>query len=383
MYGIPLHRNFNTLAELLAYHGYICGASIANTGYLAPWTGLNQGFNYYWWGRTRDTNLLLNIVLGRVLDSKSLSNFRRINGISILNSSRRINQIAQKWLKKSKKKSPWFLFINYMENHYKNYLPPKYSSLFSKPPRPIDADEFKNEETGFPIMTVEEILKHRSWYDNEMAYLDNEIGLFFNFLKKNELYDDTLIVITSDHGELLGEHDDFGHEYWLYRELLHVPLIVKYSQSVNRGKVIHKRVQDIDIFAELLEQAGIILPSYIQGQPFNVAEHAIFSEVFTIPSYAHKWPDRYGRDLKAILSKKFPDYKLIRGSDGTKELYNIRCDPEELRNISNPLELKVINEEFNEHIDSMKKFKEITKSMIKKKLDEAEKERLRSLGYIK
>jgi len=232
-------------------------------------------------------------------------------------------------------------------------------------------------------MTVEEILKHRSWYDNEMAYLDNEIGLFFNFLKKNELYDDTLIVITSDHGELLGEHDDFGHEYWLYRELLHVPLIVKYSQSVNRGKVIHKRVQDIDIFAELLEQAGIILPSYIQGQPFNVAEHAIFSEVFTIPSYAHKWPDRYGRDLKAILSKKFPDYKLIRGSDGTKELYNIRCDPEELRNISNPLELKVINEEFNEHIDSMKKFKEITKSMIKKKLDEAEKERLRSLGYIK
>lgn len=383
MYGIPLHQDFNTLAELLEFHEYACGAAVANTGYLAPWTGLNQGFNYYWWGRTRDTGLLLNIILGRVLDSKSLSNWRRLYGVSILNSAKRINQIALKWLKKSKKNSPWFLFVNYMENHNKNFLPSKYSTLFTKPPRPKDVDEFRDEKTGFPLVADEEILRHRSWYDNEMASLDNEIGLLFNFLKKNELYDETLIIITSDHGELLGEHDDFGHEYWLYQELLHVPLLVKYPHNLNKGKVIHKRVQDIDIFAELLIQASIILPSHIQGQPFNEVEHSIFSEVIRPPSSAQKWPNRYGRDLRALFSKKLQGFKLICGSDGTKEVYNIRNDPEELRNISDPMKLKVFNGELNEFIDSMKISKEIMKSIIKKKLDEAEKERLRSLGYIK
>jgi len=176
-----------------------------------------------------------------------------------------------------------------METHRVDYLTFPYSNMFPAPLWPI-----KDKKTCYPIKKGSNLKKIRSWYDNELAYLDSQIGQFLSSLKDMGLYNKSLIVVTSDHGELLGEHNDFGHEFWLYNELLHIPLIIKYPFKKNKEEeVIEKRVQNIDIFAELISFLEINPPMDIQGQPFNRVNHYIFSEVKKVPALATRWPKRY------------------------------------------------------------------------------------------
>lgn len=366
-HGLPLLEKYNTLAELLSKYGYITGAVTANTAYLGPWTKLNQGFNFYWWGRPRNKALLLPIIFSKIFSSDSF--IFNILGITSVVSAKRINQIALKFLKrviKTKEDSPWFLFINYMEAHGTNYLPSPYSKLFTTPPRPKrNKKEFKNIHC---------------WYDNEIASLDNEIGLLFSSLKEIGLYEGTFIIVTADHGELLGEHNDFyGHEFWLYQELLHVPLIIKYPFGKKSGVMVHKMVQNIDIFAELTSYVGINIPSYIQGQPFIELDHPIISEVKGLPKHTN---EIYRCDLVAIYPKELSEFKLIRSTSGYKKLYNLKVDPKELNNIYDPQKLKIIKKELDTYFDYLDKVETVKHTHKPDELDEATKERLRSLGYI-
>lgn len=379
-YAIPLHESYNTLAELLNLHGYISAGVVANTACLPPSSGLDQGFNYYWWGRSRDDVLLLPTVCLPVLGSNSNNYLKSICGVTTLNSAKRINKIAISWLKKHRNQ-PWFLFINYMEAHGIKYLPSPYSKLFTKPPLPSLP---KNpEESKVIAASNEKVERMLSWYDNQLASLDNQIALLFESLKEMGLFEETIIVVTADHGELFGEHGDFGHEFWLYQELLHIPLIVKYSFKKHSGSVIHKIVQNTDIFAELLQQAGIIIPSNIQGQPFSEVTHPIISEVERPLRGAAMWPDRYDRDLKALYSEQIAGFKLIQSSDGRKELYNVKNDPTELNNIFDAQKVEIIEIELNKYLASLQELRAAKQRYEHKKLDKATIERLRALGYIK
>lgn len=190
------------------------------------------------------------------------------------------------------------------------------------------------------------------------------------------LYDETTIVVTSDHGELLGEHNYFGHGFLLYQQLLYVPLIAKYPFEKHDGKIIYKTVQNTDIFAELLVQAGITVPSNIQGQLFSEVEHPIISEVKRKPYNEIKWSNRYNQDLIAIYSKQLPSLKLIRSSDGQKELFDIKSDPMELNNIFDSRKIQIIEEELDRYLYSLSKLKAIKQTLEAKK-------RLFALGYIK
>ena len=378
-HALPLHESYNTLAELLTLHGYITGGVVANTSCLSPWTGLDQGFNYYWWGQPRDSVLLLPTVCWAVLGSSSYDYLNRICGVIKVNSAKRINEIAISWLRKHRNQ-PWFLFINYMDAHGIEYLPSPYSKLFTKHPMPAFPKSL--EERKATSASNEEVERMRSWYDNQLASLDNQIALLFESLKEMGLFEETIIVVTSDHGELLGEHDDFGHGFWLYQELLHVPLIIKYPFKKHNGSIIHKIVQNTDIFAELLPQAGIVMPSNIQGQPFSEVTHPIISEIYRSPKAATIWPDRYDRDLKALYSKQIAGFKLIQSSDGRKELYHINNDTTELNNILDSQKAEIIEIELNKYLASLQKLRAAKQTYEHKKLDEAAKERLRALGYI-
>lgn len=383
--GLPLDNEFNTMAEILTANGYTTGAVTANTAFLAPWTGLNQGFEFFWWGRSRDDVLLLPTMAALFLKPDHVDKLKTICGITGKNAAKRINQIARNWLKKVKNKRPWFLFINYMETHGMKYLPPPYAEMFTKPPAmKMSLRNSKNRDnTGLFFPKEQELQKLRSWYDNELASLDNEIGLLFKFLKEKNLFYETLIVVTSDHGELLGEHHDFGHGFWLYHELLHVPLIIKYPFGKSKGEVNHKMVQNIDIFAELLEQAHINLPPYIQGQPLNEVTHPIMSSIKRNPTYKDRWPARYDKDLVALYSRQHNQHKLILSSRGSRNLYDLEQDPGEINTISRFPQLQVIEDELNSYLDFLKQFKGLMPVHRAKKLDKATKDRLRSLGYIK
>ena len=95
--------------------------------------------------------------------------------------------------------------------------------------------------------------------------MDQEIVWpIIDVLRKNKIYDNTMIIITGDHGEAFGEHDSLGHGLQLYDEVIHIPLIIKLP-SPQSGRQIDKLVQSIDIMPTILDMLGIELPYYAQG----------------------------------------------------------------------------------------------------------------------
>lgn len=378
--ALPLDGSYTTLAELLSGKGFLTGAVVANYGFVAPWTGLNQGFSYFWCGLTREHVLMLPIVSRFFMGNESLHNLRILCGISHQNSAYRINQVALDWLKKVKDNPPWFLFINLMDTHFSEYLPAPYSRLFTEPPAPHWPK--RAELTGQPITAPGEVDKIRAWYDSEMTYLDNEISCFFESLKAIGLYDETMIILTSDHGELLGEHYDFQHEHDLYQELLHVPLLIKYPMNENGGSVIQDMVQDIDVFAEILDQSDIPAPPGVVGQPLREVTHPVMSEVKRLPSFASRWPERYDEDLVSLYSRRIQDYKLIRSSRGTEVLFDLVNDPRELHPVYDETKMRMVESELDEYISNLDKITFEKRTRLPKELNETEERRLRALGYI-
>ncbi len=147
---------------------------------------------------------------------------------------------------------PFFLFLNYMDTHTPY-----------QPPRPFDRYFLDNKNPQFYRLTQYFSRlrgKHDkslwdsyllSQYDGEVAYLDTQLGELFSQLKTMGIYDSSLIVITSDHGELLGEQGLYGHHENMYEGVLKVPLIIKYpfSKRVGREK---RLVNLIDVFPTVL-----------------------------------------------------------------------------------------------------------------------------------
>lgn len=389
--GVPLAEHFNTLAEILLNNKYETGAVTANTGPLSPVFGLNQGFKFFWWGRSKPGILFTYSIIQGIsiyFPCKFIDYIKAICGLSYSNDSARINQVSLHWIKKhAQSNRPWFLFINYMEMHGTNYLPTLFSHMFPVPLQLYLPQTWPRDlETGLPKRLDSKFLNEaRDWYDNEMACLDNRIGRLLEKLKENMWYEDTLIVITSDHGELLGEHEEVYHGFWLYQELLHVPLIVKYPHEENGGQVNKKTVQNSDIFAEILEQAGVVLPLEIVGQPFAKADHPIFAEVDPNPGFAIKWPTRYKQNLQAIYSKVFDHFKLIQSDNGKNEVYDISTDHGEKRKLIDSHITKTILAELENYLVTLNDLRvKLLKKQpsLKKNLDPESLNRLRALGYL-
>lgn len=389
---VPLAEHYDTLAEILHAKGYETGAAVANTLFLSPKYGLNQGFEFFWWGRVRSAGLFTSSILQVIANYFPVDlvySVKKLCGLPDNTAAAQINRVSLKWLRHQAQSSrPWFLFVNYMETHGTPYLAAPFSHRFSGPPRRHIPGRWqqRDPQTGLPRSLDPPFLEEsRGWYDNEMACLDHEIGQLLNGLKELRAYDRTLVVITSDHGELLGEHEEFGHGNWLYQELLHVPLIVKYPRGENGGQVNERAVQNSDVFAEILEQAGVALPPAIVGQPLARAEHPVFSEVKPIPEYALKWPARYKQNLQAVYSRAMDQYKLIRSDNEKNELYDIHADGEEKNKIIDASKTRTI-------LDELEKFLAVLNSrrveFLKKqssrqgKLDPDTTRRLRTLGYL-
>jgi arylsulfatase A-like enzyme len=389
---VPLAGHYDTLAEILHGKGYKTGAVTANTLFVSPKYGLNQGFEFFWWGRVRSASLFTSSILQMIaiyFPVDLIYSAKKLCGLPDNNSAAKINRISLKWLRgQTQSNKPWFLFVNYMETHGTPYLSAPFSHKFSLPPRLHMPGRWQQRDpkTGLPRRLDRLFMEEaRGWYDNEMAGLDHEIGQLLNRLKKLKIYDDTLIVITSDHGELLGEHDEFGHGNWLYQELLHVPLIVKNPREKNGGQVNEKTVQNSDVFAEILDQAGVALPPAIVGQPFAKADHVILSEVKPNPEYAIAWPARYRQNLQSIYSQVFTHYKLIRSDNDKIELYDIHLDENEKNNLIDANKNETILAELEKFLavlnaQRVKLYKK--QPTLQGKLDPDTLRKLRTLGYL-
>jgi arylsulfatase A-like enzyme len=201
--------------------------------------------------------------------------------------------------------------------------------------------------TGRVEMTREDFAILGGLYDGEVSYVDRRVGQLVDLLRDATLLDDTLLIVTSDHGENLGDHGLMSHAYCLYETLLRVPLILRWPEALAAGTRVTQQVQTVDIFPTVLEAAGVQEPAawaQVQGRslaPAIVAaqpERLVFAEYLepepAVPALRRRYPGfdgaRYDRALRCARTSRF---KYIWASDGRDELYDLARDPQEECNL--------------------------------------------------
>ena len=213
---------------------------------------------------------------------------------------------------------------------------------------PYIAEKFKTSNYYLELL--------KSKYNAEIAYLDAEIGKFIHFLKEKNIYDDTLIIITSDHGESFGEHGLLFHKFHLYDNLIRIPLIIK-PPFKTKVKKINGLVSLVDILPTILSLTGIKSSEKLDGislYPFN--ENNTHKYIFSELGWCYKYEINTlkklnpNKDFSKIFFPKqcvrTKKYKLFTYIDGKKELFDIQNDSSENKNIINQ-ETDIYNELMN------------------------------------
>jgi arylsulfatase A-like enzyme len=263
---------------------------------------------------------------------------RKRDNFWIVNNARPVTQLATRWLRNNYRKK-FFLWLHYMDCHGPYKSPSPYNKMWDK--------KYTEAINGIPIsehiwlglggvpkymaevmdvkhMSKEEYISH---YDGEISFLDSQIGILLNELNKLGIERNTLIILTSDHGESLGEHAYFGHELLLYDVLLKVPLIIKFPRVFPHHKIITKQVQSIDIMPTILDLLGLKQPDLIEGRSLV---SLILGEKEEPASYAYSSYENY-LSRYAIRTE---EWKLIYTQENNHyELYNLRRDPQESVNL--------------------------------------------------
>jgi arylsulfatase A-like enzyme len=381
----PLAQANLTIAEILSGVGYKTACIAANNAGLSPGFGLNQGFEMYF----EAMPAIKSLFWGKLIESlpEDFKNNRlRHNEIRL---SSELNFFIGRWLDKHAG-DQFFLFINYMEPHggY-NHIPQPYDTLFG-----FRRETHDEVFAGFdPVKVMRKevaiIPAQRQFYDaytdRKIVYMDHHIGRLFEDLKKRKLYDEAMIIVVADHGNLDGEHYSFGHNTELYDILIHVPLIIKYPKSMQRAGAVDHYVSTIDLMPEILKVCGLPITEDLQGQPVDEVTHEIMAELTEQKNNAHAKlnPERYYRNLRAIYSNDGENLKYIQSSNGESELYNLEADPGELNNLitQRPEKVQELEARLKKWLESFEPVRddEQTKVTNTGKLIE----RLRALGYVK
>jgi arylsulfatase A-like enzyme len=175
--------------------------------------------------------------------------------------------------KESSFEEPFFLFINFYEMHdpYTSYELSVSNGIGNELPGLSLADLL-----GMKKIRPDEMDKIRKQYYKESSYVDSFFGELINDLKMKNLYNDCLIIVTSDHGQALKERDYYGHSIYLYNEIVEVPLIVKYPQ--NRIPTLNEGYQSLVYIPRLIK--AVINKDYSTDY---LTEPMVFSESFGIP----------------------------------------------------------------------------------------------------
>ncbi len=165
-----------------------------------------------------------------------------------------------------KTKKPFFGFFNFMDAHYPYVAPTDFVYKFGGNPdvfarisrRPMEFTELALLG-GYKPFELKELIP---FYDAELNYVDFMIGNLIDWLRDRNLYDGTMIIITADHGEHLGENGRFSHQLSIEQELLSVPLIIKYPDSAHAGRIIdNSLVSNIDAYETIIAAAGSAVQS--------------------------------------------------------------------------------------------------------------------------
>lgn len=321
----PVPRSITTLAERLWEEGYST-RGIVGGSYLHPEFGLAQGFDAYFSYKGK---------LAAELEVQT--------------------EMALEWLRSDGRNRPFFLLFHTYEVHDPYRLHPTHHESFGGgrlPDGAVDAfvrgsgvDPERGYRLGNEIRwrradgsALEEPVDAAALevisdlYDGAIAYTDQQLGRLFRELEELGLADDTLVVLTSDHGEAFGEHGLSGHGS-LYDHDLLVPLIVAFPGKVDAGRRISRQVQSADLFPTVLDTLGLAIPDGLDGAsllPILAGER-----ISPVPAFSYAALSNHGVGLRMEGEHKylFANNPWPR-SDEREELFDLRSDPAELENLA-------------------------------------------------
>ncbi|MGH9342841.1 MAG: sulfatase, partial [Terriglobia bacterium] len=332
-WGRPLGPAPWTLAKILRSKGFETAGFNANPFYgLAGWR-LREGFNLYDDDSTAIRHNLAVTFLGQSILQTLYDRLIRYNQFNHRNADD-LNRDVERWARCRDASEPYFLFINYMDAH-RPYLPPApFDRRFGRIPRRLLPRVTSALNNGRPPLayTTEERADLVAGYDNSLAYLDSRVRDLIGFLRTQPGGGRTIFILTSDHGEGFGEHGAYDHGWNLYREVLHVPLIIT-GAGIPAGMRIPAPVPDRDIFSTVIDLAlglkGPIASTSLRRfwqpatQPVTAGD-AVVSELDIFSQ---------GSD-PAALSLTKSKWNLLINSDGQAELYDLMNDPGEQSNLA-------------------------------------------------
>ena len=395
-----LDESLTTIAEILNRYGWQTVGFNSN-----PWitdsSGMTQGFTY-----------MDEAWLALMAPQSSLA-YRIAWNLGWASPDHGGQQVADAWVEWVSREwdgeRPFFVYLNFLEAHAPYHQLPvdvrekymKGESTFSQQRYAADraqgAQFFGSKNSPVSESDTEIV---RDLYNAGIRYDDDLVSRSLEALEQRGALDNTLVVIVSDHGELLGEHEMFGHEAGLSEYLLDVPLIMRWPGRIPAGLEVSEPVSTVALFPTLLDLAGIPVPDGVHTRSFaplfdgdaESSRSPIFSEQHGLSplvpgSYAETGPfDRLGIRYRSLEED---GWKLVVDSEDNRWLFRPQDDPAESVNLADqhPEKVEELVQSLNTVVTAYSLGEIDAESLTPggansgKELDPEVKERLRALGY--
>lgn len=394
-----LDDRFETVAERLSGAGYRTYLFAANPNIQAV-ENFHQGFDVeeHPWDpdhRERALKILAEKVAGRDKATGLQSQIR--SGQIADHELRAAGALARegllRFLSQTDADRPFFAFLNYMEAHAPLVSQEAYRRRFLDPEQVEESYEqdrsWANKWSytyGFRELPEEYFEVYRGTYDAALAELDDLLRELFRSLAAAGQLENTIVVVTSDHGEHLGEHHLVDHRHSLYQGLIRVPLVLR-GPGIEPGRS-SVPVSTIDLYRTLLTRCGVdvtgVPDSYdLLAPPPERVRFSEYPDDFPVPTkdvfFMEDGTDlsAWRRSLRSVVSG---EAKLIVGSDGARELYDLEGDPLETTDLSaaDAETLRQLQELLDGRLETLRSFRpERTGALVPTSL----REQLEALGY--
>ena len=367
--GDRLSRRFTTLAEMLAGEEYVTAKITGHVPYVSDFSGLDRGFAHVLepppnllrakWravkhrlarreGRERQEGLDLGLDLKAEADESRRRSTRNrlrywMTGFTDVGASACFEHLRRFWAEYEDQ--PRCAYLHLQETHAEYRPPHRYRRRFlpdslkhcrlaaiNQRPNPHDVGLVKMTEQEYEILTA--------LYDGCIAYLDDQVGRLLDDLSRRPDFENTMIVVTADHGDCLGRHGVLGHQFVCYEELIHIPWIVKWPKSVGVTGDREDLIQNVDLFPTICGLLGIERPAQCEGIDILAQRRAFaYSELLkpfgaaAIRQGLHEIAPHLNRGVLSVRDQTHK--RLAYTSNQPEELYDLAVDPREHDNIFN------------------------------------------------
>ncbi|PSQ51410.1 sulfatase [Halobacteriales archaeon SW_8_65_20] len=414
-----LDDSVGTLAETLRADGYDT-ACYSSNAWITPYTRLTAGFD--------EQDNFFEVMPGEFLSGTLADLWQRVNDNDTLRAvANRLVEIGNdiheyfaggegadsktpdvidNAIEFTDERDEWFTFVNLMDAHLPVYPPDEYAEQFAPD---VDATEVcqnsKEYNSGARDISESEFEDIEGLYDAEIRHMDAELDRLFSHLKRTDQWEDTLVVVCADHGELHGEHGLYGHEFGIYDPLVNVPLILK-TPDGEPGRD-DQQVEMQDLYHTILDFAGA---TDAVGEPLDTARSLLSADYrdFADGEYAFIEYHRPVVELKQLETKadeagidldeesryysrmraaRRTDGKYIRNERIADEAYRLDSDPAERDDrIDDPdaviEEIEATLREFETRVGETWDDEYDPDADVLGEMDGTTKDRLQDLGYL-